>query len=187
MSSNPPDQQLRVSADDASHTLDDMRRAQQRNLLSSPNHPQHDQFSQVRVCLDKQEMARSYSPGERDNLAAALALEAARGRHGVDHVVFSHDGARAFAVEGELDSPSRQVSYVDAGQAAQQSIQRSSEQFAQLAREQELQDRQRELERQRDAERRREREQQDPDGQAAARSTEREQPSLLRNLFKDKD
>ncbi|MGO4778209.1 TonB-dependent receptor plug domain-containing protein, partial [Lysobacter sp. 2RAB21] len=47
---------------------------------------------------------------------------------------------RAFAVEGELDSPSRQVSYVDAGQAAQQSIQRSSEQFAQLAREQELQD-----------------------------------------------
>ncbi|MGO4781501.1 hypothetical protein AB4084_39040, partial [Lysobacter sp. 2RAB21] len=67
MSSNPPDQQLRVSADDASHTLDDMRRAQQRNLLSSPNHPQHDQFSQVRVCLDKQEMARSYSPGERDN------------------------------------------------------------------------------------------------------------------------
>ncbi|MGO1069109.1 XVIPCD domain-containing protein [Lysobacter sp. CA199] len=182
MNSHPQDQQLKVGTEASSQTLDEMRRAEQRNLLSSANHPRHDLFSQVRVCLDKQEMARAYSPGERDNLAAALALEAARGRHGADHVVFSHDGARAFAVEGDLDSPSRRVSYVDAAQAAQQSMQRSSEQFAQLAREQDLRDRQREAERQREPDKERQ------DGsRASEREREREQPSLLRNLFKDKD
>ncbi|MGH8082844.1 MAG: XVIPCD domain-containing protein [Lysobacter sp.] len=175
MNSNTQDQQLRVGTEASSQTLDDMRRAQQRNLLSSASHPQHDQFSQVRVCLDKQEMARSYSPGERDNLAAALTLEAARGRHGVDHVVFSQDGARAFAVQGDLDSPSRKVSYVDTAQAAQQSMQRSSEQFAQLAREHDLQDQQRDSERQRD---------QNQERQAGGA---REQPALARNPSKDKD
>ncbi|MEH6420841.1 XVIPCD domain-containing protein [Pseudomonas sp. CGJS7] len=184
MNSHPQDQQLKVGTEASSQTLDDMRRAEQRNLLSSANHPRHDLFSQVRVCLDKQEMARAYSPGERDNLSAALALEAARGRHGVDHVVFSQDGARAFAVKGELDSPTRQVSYVDAAQAAQQSVQRSSEQFAQLAREQDLQDRQRDAERQRDQERDRGNERQEAN---RASEREREQPSLTRNLFKDKD
>lgn len=178
MNSNPQDQQVGIGTEASSQTLDEMRRGQQRSLLSSPSHPQHDQFSQVRVCLDKQEMARSYSPGERDNLAAALTLEASRGRHGVDHVVFSQDGARAFAVEGGLDSPSRRVSYVDTAQAAQQSMQRSSEQFAQLAREQDLQDRQRDAERQRDPQRER---------QGEGRAAEREAPSLLRNPFKDRD
>lgn len=178
MNSNSRDQQVSIGTEASSQTLDDMRRAQQRDLLSSPSHPQHDQFTQTRVCLDKNEAARSYSSGERDNLAAALLVEAARGRHGVDHVVFSQDGARAFAVEGDQDSPSKRVSYVDAAQAAQQSMQRSSEQFAQLAREQDLQDQQREAERQRGKE---------PDRDGDTRASEREQPSMLRNLFKDRD
>ncbi|ALN86226.1 hypothetical protein LC55x_2961 [Lysobacter capsici] len=177
MNANPPDQHLGIGTGASSQTLDDMRRGEQRNLLSSPSHPQHDLFSTTRVCLDKQEMARQYSSGERDNLAAALALEAARGHHGVDHVVFSKDGARAFAVEGDPDSPSRRMSYVDAHQAASQSMQRSSEQFAQLNREQDL------LERQREQEQR----QGGTQAQQQGERNEREQSAPARSLFKDKD
>lgn len=178
MNSKPQDQQLNIGTDAPSQTLDDMRRGEQRNLLSSPSHPQHDLFSNTRVCLDKQDMARQYSSGERDNMSAALALEAARGGHGVDHVVFSKDGTRAFAVEGEPDSPSRRMSYVDANQAANQSMQRSSEQFAQLNREQDLQERQREQEQRQGG----------PQAQREGeRNEQREQPSLMRGLFKDKD
>ncbi|WP_394541155.1 hypothetical protein PRJ39_12180 [Lysobacter enzymogenes] len=176
---NSQDQQLRVGIDASSQTLDEVRRAQQRNLLSSPSHPQHDLFSQVRVCLDRQDAARQFSPGERDNLAGALLLEATRERQRVDGVAFSQDGKRAFAIEGDADSPTRRISYVDTEQAAQQSLQRSSEQFAQLAREQDVRDQQRQAERERDNERQRQNpernnDEQQPQQSAAARALTRE-------------
>ncbi|SDY19846.1 putative chitinase [Lysobacter sp. yr284] len=176
---NSQDQQLRVGIDASSQTLDEVRRAQQRNLLSSPSHPQHDLFSQVRVCLDRQDAARQFSPGERDNLAGALLLEATRERQRVDGVAFSQDGKRAFAIEGDADSPTRRISYVDTEQAAQQSLQRSSEQFAQLAREQDVRDQQRQTERERDNERQRQNpernnDEQQPQQSAAARALTRE-------------
>ncbi|MGN7918920.1 XVIPCD domain-containing protein [Lysobacter antibioticus] len=174
MNGSTQEQQLKVDGQATTQTLDDMRRAEQRSLLSSPSHPHHDLYSQVRVCLDKQDMGlKDYSGDQRDNLAAALALEARTGGlRSADHVVLSKDGSRAFVIEGELDSPSRRMSYVDTAQAAAQSMERSSQQLAQLNREQELQDQQRQDERQaeRQAEHRGERE-----------------PSLARALFKDKD
>ena len=174
MNGSTQEQQLKVDGQATTQTLDDMRRAEQRSLLSSPSHPHHDLYSQVRVCLDKQDMGlKDYSGDQRDNLAAALALEARTGGlRSADHVVRSKDGSRAFVIEGELDSPSRRMSYVDTAQAAAQSMERSSQQLAQLNREQELQDQQRQDERQaeRQAEHRGERE-----------------PSLARALFKDKD
>lgn len=176
MNASTQEQQLQVGAQASTQTLDDMRRAEQRSLLSSPSHPHHDLFSQVRICLDKQDMGlKDYSGDQRDNLAAALALEARTGGlRSADHVVLSKDGSRAFVIEGELDSPSRRMSYVDTAQGAAQSMERSSQQLAQLAREQDLQDRQRQDERQ--AERQQDR--QDD------RRNERE-PSLARALFKD--
>lgn len=165
---------MKVDGQATTQTLDELRRAEQRSLLSSPSHPHHDLYSQVRVCLDKQDMGlKDYSGDQRDNLAAALAVEARTGGlRSADHVVLSKDGSRAFVIEGELDSPSRRMSYVDTAQAAAQSMERSSQQLAQLTREQDLQDQQRQDERQteRQAERRGERE-----------------PSLARALFKDKD
>lgn len=174
MNAGTQEQQVKVDGQATTQTLDELRRAEQRSLLSSPSHPHHDLYSQVRVCLDKQDMGlKDYSGDQRDNLAAALAVEARTGGlRSADHVVLSKDGSRAFVIEGELDSPSRRMSYVDTAQAAAQSMERSSQQLAQLTREQDLQDQQRQDERQteRQAERRGERE-----------------PSLARALFKDKD
>lgn len=178
MSSQSQDQQLRVGTEANSQTLDELRRGQQRNLLSSPSHPQHDLFSQVRVCLDRHEAARQFSPGERDNLAGALLLEATRERQRVDGVAFSQDGKRAFAVEGEADSPSRRLSYVDTDRAVQQSLQRSSEEFAQAVREHDVRDQQRQQERERD--RQRERENPERDG-------EQRQSAAARSLMRDRD
>ncbi|RDZ28731.1 hypothetical protein DX914_06305 [Lysobacter silvisoli] len=124
-------------------TLDDLRQAEQRALLSSPGHPNHDLFKQVRVCLDRQDTMRPRTQEQNDNLAAALTVEALRSEmRSVNHVVLSRDGERAFAVEGDLNSPNRRVSYVETAQAAAQPIQQSSEQLAQVAREQEQRDRQ---------------------------------------------
>lgn len=173
MNSQSQDQQLRVGTEANSQTLDELRRAQQRNLLSSPSHPQHDLFSQVRVCLDRHEAARQFSPGERDNLAGALLLEATRERQRVDGVAFSQDGKRAFAVEGEADSPSRRLSYVDTERAVQQSLQRSSEEFAQTVREQQ---------RQHERERERQRERENPE-----RDGEQRQSAAARSLMRDRD
>lgn len=174
MNAGTQEQQVKVDGQATTQTLDELRRAEQRSLLSSPSHPHHDLYSQVRVCLDKQDMGlKDYSGDQRDNLAAALAVEARTGGlRSADHVVLSKDGSRAFVIEGELDSPGRRMSYVDTAQAAAQSMERSSQQLAQLTREQDIQDQQRQDERQteRQAERRGERE-----------------PSLARALFKDKD
>ncbi|MFK3649772.1 XVIPCD domain-containing protein [Lysobacter enzymogenes] len=155
MNSQSQDQTLRVGTQADSQTLDEVRRGQQRNLLSSPSHAQHEQFAHVRVCLDRNDAARQFSAGERDNLAGALLLEATRERQRVDGVAFSQDGKRAFAVEGDNDSPARRLCHVQTEQAAQQSLQRSSEQLAQLVREQDVREQQRQTERERENQRER--------------------------------
>lgn len=186
MNSQSQDQQLQIGTEASSQTLDDMRRAQQRNLLSSPSHPQHDQFSHVRVCLDRNEAMRQFSPGERDNIAGALLLEATRDRQRVDGVAVGHDGKRSFGIEGEAESPSRRICYVDNEQAAQQSLQRSSEQLAQLVREQDVREQQRQAERERERERERDEQRQKPQGDDEQQR--QQQPSAAaRALTRERD
>ncbi|WP_363797281.1 XVIPCD domain-containing protein [Lysobacter firmicutimachus] len=181
MNANAQEPRLAVPEGAGTQTLDDLRRAEQRNLLSSPSHPHHDFYAQVRVCLDKQDALRSYPTEQRDNLAAALALEArAGGLRSVDHVALSRDGARSFAVEGEPDAPGRRIAHVDTAQAAAQSMERTTQLFAQLERERQLQ------ELQRDQERRPGRDEPRDDRHNENRE-ERREPSLMRSLFKDRD
>ncbi|QWP75113.1 hypothetical protein J5226_15910 [Lysobacter sp. K5869] len=185
MNSQSQDQTLRVGTEASSQTLDEVRRAQQRNLLSSPSHPQHEQFAHVRVCLDRNDAARQFSPGERDNLAGALLAEATRERQRVDHVAFSQDGKRAFAVEG--DAPAQRICYVEAQQAAQQSLQRSSEQTDQLVREQTLRDQQRQTEREREKERETERQRQTPDRDDERQQQQQQPSAAARALTRERD
>lgn len=178
MNANAQEPRLTVPEGAGTQTLDDLRRAEQRNLLSSPSHPHHDFFAQVRVCLDKQDALRNYPTEQRDNLAAALALEArAGGLRSVDHVAMSRDGARSFAIEGEPDAPGRRIAHVDTAQAAAQSMERTTQQFVQLERERQLQ------ELQRDAQRR----PGDRDPRQDENREERREPSPMRSLFKDRD
>lgn len=64
---------------------------------------------------------------QQKNLAAALVPVArGAGLSQVDHLVASKDGSRLFAVQGELDSPTRRMVAIDVAKGAEQSIETSS-------------------------------------------------------------
>jgi hypothetical protein len=76
-----------------------------------------------------------HAPDQKsDNLSAAVTVAARRsGLKQIDHVVLSEDGSAAFAVQGELRSPTQQIAQpVDTTQAVQTSIAQSSASMAQV-------------------------------------------------------
>nr|WP_175429329.1 XVIPCD domain-containing protein [Lysobacter enzymogenes] len=85
---------------------------------------------QYRDLLDKVkgvDLPNKLGEQQQKNLAAAL-VPAAReaGLNQVDHLVPSKDGSRVFAVQGELDSPTRRMVAIDVAKGADQSIETSS-------------------------------------------------------------
>lgn len=67
-------------------------------------------------------------------LAGALAVGAcAAGFNRVDHVVMSDDGSRAYAVQGQLNSPFKQYTDVDVARAVTVPLEQSGAQFLQAA------------------------------------------------------
>ncbi|UPG95800.1 XVIPCD domain-containing protein [Luteibacter aegosomatissinici] len=60
------------------------------------------------------------------NFAGALANAAhAQGLSRIDHVMLSEDGSRAYAVQGDLTSPFKQIAQVDTAQPVKQPLERS--------------------------------------------------------------
>jgi hypothetical protein len=69
---------------------------------------------------------------QQKNLAAALVpASRAGGLTQVDHLVASKDGSRVFAVQGDLDSPTRRMVAVDVATGSHQSVETSSKLAAQ--------------------------------------------------------
>jgi hypothetical protein len=72
-----------------------------------------------------------------DNLAGSLATAArTEGLERVDHVVLSDDGRRAYAVQGNLDSPFKRIAEVDVAQSVAKPLEQSSAEFQKLAQQQ---------------------------------------------------
>lgn len=66
------------------------------------------------------------------NLAASIAVAAhAQGLSRVDHVVLSDDAKRAYAVQGELNSPFKQIAEVDVNQSVGKTMAQSSAEWQQ--------------------------------------------------------
>ncbi|SKB47626.1 peptidoglycan-binding domain-containing protein [Luteibacter sp. 22Crub2.1] len=71
------------------------------------------------------------------NLAGSLAVAACSERmHRIDHVVMSDDGARAYAVQGNINSPFKVHANVDVAQGVNTSLEQSGEAFVQATQQQ---------------------------------------------------
>ncbi|WP_458071870.1 XVIPCD domain-containing protein [Rhodanobacter sp. BL-MT-08] len=103
--------------------------------LADATHPGHGIYQQAQSAVHRLDAEHGRAPDQRsDNLAAAVAVAAqAKGMSGVDHVVLSQDAQRAFAIQGDLNSPHKSYAHVDITQSVNTSVAQSSAQWQQNA------------------------------------------------------
>ncbi|HEV7775866.1 MAG TPA: XVIPCD domain-containing protein [Luteibacter sp.] len=87
--------------------------------LDQPGHPDNAMYKQALDGIHRLDAQHQRRPDQRsDNLAAALVVAArSDGMSKIDHVVLNDDASRAFAVQGELNSPLKRVVDVQTQQA----------------------------------------------------------------------
>lgn len=102
--------------------------------LNDAAHPDHALYQQARSAVHVLDAQHGRIPDQRsDNLAAALTVAARRdGMQEIHHVALSEDAAKAFAVQGELQSPFKQITQVDTMQAVQTPVAQSSQAWEQI-------------------------------------------------------
>ncbi|MFC5742893.1 XVIPCD domain-containing protein [Dyella tabacisoli] len=103
--------------------------------LDQSTHPDNALYRQTLDAVHKVDAQHHRTPDQSsDNLAAALVVAARRdGLSQVNHVVLSDDKSRAFAVQGDLSSPFKQMAQVQTAQATQASVAQSSQAWQQQA------------------------------------------------------
>ncbi len=85
MNGLPQGQERRVDSDASVKTLDDLRQAEQRALLSSPSHPNHDLFKQVCVIPFRRDFLATFAALESTALERAESIDMLRAlEHGYD-------------------------------------------------------------------------------------------------------
>ncbi|RAO75775.1 XVIPCD domain-containing protein [Dyella jiangningensis] len=106
----------------------DSKPATQKSRLDNEAHPDHALFRQTRSAVHQLDTSHQRAPDQRsDNLAAALTVAARQnGMSQVNHVVLNDDATRAYAVQGDLKSPFKQIAQVDTAQAMATPIEKSS-------------------------------------------------------------
>lgn len=109
------------------------------NTVASSSHPDYLLFKQSLdglKNLDPQKLGFR-SEQQYQNAAASLAFEAkVSGLKHIDHVVLNTTGTGLFAVQGRMDDPGHHRIYIDKAQAAAQSVEQSTQQMVQEARNQ---------------------------------------------------
>jgi putative chitinase len=114
---------------------DAVQRAAQSARLDNPMHPQHAMYEQARnavYALDAK-YGRT-SDKQSDQLAGALTAEAKRqGLSKIEHVLLSDDGSRAYAVQGDLNSPTKRTVDVDTAKAVNTPIEQSGAEISKQA------------------------------------------------------
>lgn len=101
--------------------------------LDRVEHPDHPLFEQTRDAVHRLDAQHNRTPDQRsDNLAAALVVAArSEGLHEINHVILNDDASRAFAVQGDLNSPFKQTAQVQTAQALDTSVAQSSQAWQQ--------------------------------------------------------
>jgi peptidoglycan hydrolase-like protein with peptidoglycan-binding domain len=118
-------------------TLDAVHKAAQPPQASlsdsrNPGNPMYNQALKNVQAIDA-ERGRT-SDTITHNFAGSLATAArAEGLTRIDHVILSDDGKRAFAVQGDLNSPLKQMAEVNVGQAVAKPLEQSSAEFQKLS------------------------------------------------------
>ena len=98
-------------------------------LLSSPGHRDHPLYEQSLHGLrglDARVLGYRDEQDYRNAAGSIASLAQNAGMARIDHLVASRDGAGVFAVSGRMDDPAHRRIYVDAAQAATQSLEHST-------------------------------------------------------------
>ncbi|MGN6482747.1 XVIPCD domain-containing protein [Luteibacter sp.] len=103
--------------------------------LNHPQHPDNELFKKVLEGVHQVDAKQGRSPDQlSENLAASLTVAARKeGLDKVNHVLLDAPGIRTYAVQGELNSPLKQVASVDNAQAVATPVAQSSAQWQQAA------------------------------------------------------
>ncbi|HEV2681065.1 MAG TPA: peptidoglycan-binding domain-containing protein [Rhodanobacter sp.] len=102
--------------------------------LATPKNPDHALYQQALAGVHMLDANLGRKPDQQsDQLAAGLVVAAKReGMTKIDNVMLSEDGSRAFAVQGKLDSPLRQIAHVQTAEAVNTPIEQNSAAWQQL-------------------------------------------------------
>ncbi|WP_049620862.1 XVIPCD domain-containing protein [Frateuria defendens] len=103
--------------------------------MPNPNTHDLDALTGATYFVRSFDAAHGRTPDQKSaNFAGALTTSArAAGLKRIDHVVMSDDGKRAYAVQGELNSPFKKIAEVDVGQAVATPLEHSSAEFQRLS------------------------------------------------------
>ena len=117
-------------------TLDALHKAAQppQASLSDSRNPGNPMYNQALQNVQALDAARGRTSDDiTKNFAGSLATAArAEGLTRVDHVILSDDGKRAFAVQGDLNSPLKRMAEVNVAQAVAKPLEQSSAEFQKL-------------------------------------------------------
>ncbi|NKJ19567.1 XVIPCD domain-containing protein [Dyella sp. SG609] len=101
--------------------------------LDQASHPDNGLYRQTLDAVHRLDAQVGRQPDvSSNNLAAAVAVQARRdGLNEINHVVLSEDKSKAFGVQGDLHSPTKQITEVGTAQAVNTSVAQSSQQWQQ--------------------------------------------------------
>jgi hypothetical protein len=99
--------------------------------LRRADHEGHAMYTQAYRGVESVDKDLGRKPdANTEKLAGAIAVAGARdGLLRIDHVILNGDGSKAFGVQGELNSPFKQIVQVDTAQAIKTPLEQSSQQW----------------------------------------------------------
>lgn len=97
--------------------------------LDSPANPYHAMYKQAEAGVHKLDAQHQRTPDHQSSqFAGSLTASAVeKGMTRIDHVALNGDASRAYAVQGELNSPFKQIAEVNTQQAMATPLEKSSE------------------------------------------------------------
>ncbi|MFC5740012.1 XVIPCD domain-containing protein [Dyella tabacisoli] len=103
--------------------------------LDQASHPDNAMYKQALTAVHQLDAQHQRTPDQHsNNLAAALVVAARRdGMTQINHVVLNDDASRAYAVQGDLNSPHKRIADVATRQATATSVEQSSQALQQAA------------------------------------------------------
>ena len=112
-----------------SHLIDGDSPAKSLPRLDQAGHPDNSMYNQALQGVHKLDAAHGRTPDQASgNLAAALVVAAKnQGMNDISHVALSNDGSRTFAVQGELNSPFKQITEVSTQHAMATPVEKSTQ------------------------------------------------------------
>jgi len=113
------------------HELEKARAPHTTSRLDDAAHPGNPLYKQALTSVERLDAAQGRTTDQVSRqFAGAVAAEAhAQGLTRIDHIVLSENGARAYAVQGELNSPFKQIAELNTHQAVSASMEQSSQRW----------------------------------------------------------